>query len=200
MAVALQAENLVAGQTITLETSALPGGALQLVGVEGSAGGGRFLPITGARSDAGATLTATATGGAMGISRTAGTSLRLVGETTSGSAVTDKAMWEFDLPDSYVAGSSVAVVVNAAISGGGTITAASCTMALAAYSEINGVEAALTVTGGTQQITAAGANINWTVAGTGLVVGSHLVFELTMLITSASGSNTGQVNSISFLA
>lgn len=200
MAVGLQATNLTARQTVDLETSALPGGVLQLVGVEGATGPGRFLPITSAKSDAGVGLTATATGGAMGVSRTAGTSLRLVGEATSASAVTDKAMWEFSLPDTYVAGAVIPVNANAAIGGTGTITAASCTLALAAYSEALGVETALTVTGGTQQIVAGGGTLSWNVAGTGLVPGSHVALELTMLITTATGANTGQVNEVWFLA
>lgn len=200
MAVALQATNLSAGQVVNLETSSMPGGVLALLGVEGVTGSGRQLPLTSAKADTGVALTATATGGAMGISRTAGTSLQLLGEATSSSAKTDKAMWEFDLPDTYVAGAAIPVTVNAAISGSGTITAASCTMALAVYSETNGVEAALTVTGGTQQITAGGANISWSVAGTGLTVGARVALELTMLITSASGANTGEVNQVEYFA
>jgi hypothetical protein len=115
-------------------------------------------------------------------------------------AKADKAMWEFDLPDTYTAGAAISVTVNASISGSGTLTAASCTMALAAYSEVNGIETALTVTGGTQQIVAAGSNLTWTVAGTGLVAGSHVALELTQLITTASGANTGAINSVGYQA
>ena len=160
----------------------------------------RFLPLTQASSDAGVALTGTATGGAMGISRTAGTSLVLVGEATSASAVTDKAIWEFDLPDTYVPGAAIPVVVNAAITGTGTLTAASCTMTVTAFLEVNGVETALTVTGGSIQITPAGADMSWSVAGTGLSPGNRLVLEAAMLVTSASGSNTGRVGRVSFAA
>jgi len=160
----------------------------------------RFLALTSARSDAGVGLTATAAAGAMGISRTAGTSLALVSETTSASAVTDKAMWEFDLPDTYVAGAAIPVVVNAAITGTGTLTAASCTVALACYSEVNGVETALTVTGGAIQIVAAGSDLTWSVAGVGRTPGERLVLETTMVVTSSSGANTGQLRRISYSA
>jgi hypothetical protein len=196
MGVALVSTNLTAGQSGIIETSALPGGALAVTAV----GPARYLRLTDAKADTGVSLTATATGGAMGVARTAGTSLTLVGEATSSNAKTDKAMWEFDLPDTYTAGAAISVTVNASISGSGTLTAASCTMALAAYSEVNGIETALTVTGGTQQIVAAGSNLTWTVAGTGLVAGSHVALELTQLITTASGANTGAINSVGYQA
>lgn len=196
MGTALQVGNLAAGDALTLETSSLPSGGLRLTAV----GPNRYLPLTSAKADTGAPLSATATGGAMGVSRTAGASLQLVGEATSASAKTDKAMWEFALPDTYTAGAVIPVGVNAAIGGTGTITAASCTMALAAYSEALGVETALTVTGGTQQIAAGGGTLSWDVAGTGLVPGSHVALELTMLITTATGANTGEVNEVWFSA
>lgn len=196
MAVGLQVGNLTAGQTLLLETSGVAGGALALTTVAPT----RYLALTSAKADSGAPLSSTAASGAMGIARTAGTSLALVGEATSASAKTDKVMWEFDLPETYTAGAAISIAVNCQITGSGTITAASCTMALAAYSETNGAEAALTVTGGTQQIVAAGGTLSWSVAGTGLVPGSHVALELTMLITSSAGANTGQVNAVSFVA
>jgi hypothetical protein len=200
MAVGLQATNLSAGQTVALETSNLPGGALQLVGVEGSSGTGRFLLFKDARTDAGLSLTGTAGSGAMAVARTVGTSFHIVGETTSASTVTDKVIWELDLPDTYAAGAPIPVSVESQITGAGTIVAASCTQALAAFSEVNGVEAALTVTGGTQQMVAAGGALAWSVAGTGLTPGSHIVLEITQVVDSSSGSNTGQINSASFQA
>lgn len=197
----LQSSNLAAGASLSLETSSLAGGALRLAAFNPPL---RHLPLTSAKSDAGVALTATATGGAMGVSRTAGTSLQLVGEATSSSAKTDKAMWEFVLPDTYNAGAAVGVTANAAISGSGTLTAASCTLALNVYSEVNGVETALTVSpaaASPQQITAAGADINWSItAGNSLAVGARLVAELTMVITSSSGANTGEINAMKFQA
>lgn len=194
----LQALNLPAGGTVSLETSSLPGGVLALSAFVPPL---RHVALTSAKTDTGVGLTATAAAGAMGVSRTAGTSLFLAGETTSTSAVTDKAMWETDLPDTYIAGAAVPVVANFSISGSGTLTAASCTAILHAYSEINGVEAALTVTPSAGvQITAAGADINWSVAGTGLTIGERIVLELTMLITTSSGANTGHVNKVAFSA
>lgn len=173
-------------------TTAVIAGALNITS--------RSLPLTAARSDTGAVLTATSTGGAMGISRTAGTSLGLIGETTSASAVTDKALWEISLPDTYAVGSNITVTVNCNYTGGGTVTAASCTMTVAAYTETLGTEAAIAGITAAQQIPAAAGNLVFTVPGTGLVAGQRLVMELVMLITSASGANTGHVYSVSYAA
>lgn len=159
----------------------------------------RFLALTNAKSDTGVGLTASATGGAMGISRTAGTSLVLVGEATSSSAKTDKALFELDLPESYVGGSNIVVDVNCQVTGSGTLTGASTSITLNAYTENNGAEAALTVSAA-QLFTATQADLDFTITGTGLVPGSHVVIELVVLVTSASGANTGQVNSVSFVA
>lgn len=157
------------------------------------------LSLTSAKSDAGVSLTATSTGGAMGVSRTAGTSLQLAGEATSGSAKTDKAMWEFVLPQTYAAGADIPVIVNCNYTGSGTITAVSTTMTVAAYTEVNGVETALTVSAA-QQFTGTATNYTFTITGTTLVAGQRLVIELVMLVTSASGANTGFVNRVSFKA
>ena len=167
----------------------------------GAASPQRRLRLTDAYSDVGVGLTATATGGAMGVSRTAGTSLALVGEATSSSAKTDKAMWEFDLPDSYVAGANIPVSVNVQITGSGTLTAASCTLTVAVYTESDvGVEAAIAGITAATQIVAAGSTLVFTVPGTGLASAQRCVLELTMLITSSSGANTGQINSVAYQA
>lgn len=176
------------GGPVSIAQSFVPGGA----GAQA-----RYLPLTGGKTDAGVALTATATGGAVGVARTAGTSLTLVGEATSSNAKTDKVMWEFNLPDTYVAGSNIPVVVNANYTGSGTITGASTTLTVAAYTETAGVEAALTVSAA-QQFTGTATNYTFTVTGTNLVPGQHVAVEVTMLVTSASGANTGQINSVAF--
>ena len=157
----------------------------------------RYLALTDGKSDAGVPMTAAAGTpvGTMGVSRTAGTNLSLVGEATSSSAKTNKVMFEFNLPDSYVAGANIPVVVNAIVTGTGTLTGASTTITTAMYTEIGGVEAALPISAA-QQFDKTGEVLTYTVTGTGLVAGQHVVVELTVLVTSASGANTGQVNSV----
>lgn len=158
----------------------------------------RPLPLTNGKSDLGVPMTAAAgtPTGAVGVSRTAGTSLTLVGEATSSSAKTDKVIFEFNVPDTYIAGTLIPVTVNASVSGSGTLTAASTTMTLAAYSETDGVETALTVSAA-QQIVAAGSNLVFSVTPIAAVApGRRIVLELTMLVTSASGANTGTINAV----
>jgi hypothetical protein len=121
--------------------------------------------------------------------------LVLSGEATSSSAATDQALFETNLADTYQAGAAIPITVNCNYSGTGTVTAASTTMTVAAYSEVNGVETALTVSAA-QRMTSAAKNLVFTLTGTGLTANAHIAVELTMLVTSSSGANTGQVNSV----
>lgn len=179
-----------AGQPASVATSIVPPEA---------SGGTRNLAITAARAPTGVALTATAAAGAFGIARTAGTSLLLVGEATSANSKTDGAMWQTNLPASYVAGADIPVTVNAAIAGTGTLTANSCLMAVAAYTEVNGVETALTVSAaGT--INPAGGDMSFTITGTGLQPGSQLAIQTNGTIVSSSGANTLQVRGVSLVA
>ena len=175
-----------------------PVGVTQTFVPTAQGGATRYLPLTAAKSDTGVALTATAGSGAVGVIRTAGTSMTLDGEATSGDAKTDKAVWEFNLPDSYVAGSNIAVTVNCNYSGAGTVTAASTTMTVTAYTESTaGAETALTVSAA-QQMAATAGPLVFTITGTGLVPGQRVAIELAMLVTSSSGANTGHINSVSY--
>lgn len=201
----------VSGGTLyvsTLAQSRYNGGkgqpqAVSSVFVPTGAGGGlvRYLILTSAKSDLGVPMTAapgTPTG-TVGVTRTAGSVLVLTGEATSGAqAKTDKALFELDLADTYIAGANIAVTVNCNYTGT-VVTAASTTMTVAAYTEVNGVETAIAGITAAQQIPAAAGNLVFTIPGTGLVPGSHVAVELVMLVTSASGAVTGQINSVSMV-
>ena len=160
----------------------------------------RYLALTSAKSDLGVPMTAAAgtPSGTVGISRTAGSSMTLIGEATSGADnKTDKALFEFNLPDSYKAGSNIVVTVNCNTTGT-VITANSTTMTVAAYTESNaGVEAALSVSAA-QQIAATAGDLAFTITGTGLVPGQHVAVELTMLVTTGSGAAHGIINSVRY--
>lgn len=182
------------------------GGATPPAGCGGPAfvpttvGGGytRWLNLSDARLDTGVISTAT-TGSSTsyGVARTAGTSYDLVGAATSSSAVTTKAMWEVNTAPTYVAGAALPVVVNANYTGSGTITAASTTLTVNAYTEVNGVETAITGITSAQQFTGTANNYTFVIPATaGLTVGQHLVIEVVMLVTTASGANTGQINAV----
>lgn len=157
-----------------------------------------FLGLSDAKSALGVPLTAAAgtPSGAVGIARTAGTSLDLVGEATSGNTKTNVGFWEFNLPPDYVAGSDLALNVNCSISGSGTLTAASCVLTPTMYTEVNGTETALTISEG-QQIVAAGSTLTFRVTGDDLNPGDHLGLQLSMAIVSSSGANTGHIRSVS---
>lgn len=166
--------------------------------VPSSAGGlVRYQSLTAAKSDAGVGLTATATAGAMGVARTAGTNLDLVGEATSSSAKTDKALWELNVADSYVAGAALPITLNANYTTTGTVTAATTTLTVNVYTEVNGVETAISGVTTAQQFTATPTNYTFSIPGAAaLVPGSHIVVEVVMLVTTSSGAATGQVNSL----
>lgn len=176
----------------------LPVGITQTF-VPTSAGGAvRYLPLTSARAITGAALTATpgSPTGAVGITRTAGTSYRLTGEATSSDAKTNTVMFEMDLPDSYIAGANIPVIVNTAATGG-TITAGSTTMTVTAYSvSVAGIETALTVSAA-QQIPTTATPLTFTITGTPLVPGGRIVVQLSMLVTTSAGAGTGVINSVS---
>ena len=158
----------------------------------------RYLALADARLDSGVISTAT-TGSstAYGTARTAGTSYALIGAATSSSAVTTKAMWETNVASTYVSGATIPVVVNANYTGTGTITGASTTLTVTAYTEVGGVETAISGITAAQQFTGTATNYTFNIpTSAGLVVGQHIVVEVTMLVTTASGANTGQLNAI----
>lgn len=192
----LTSNSLAQGGMVQIETSNRVPGTLQL---QAAASALHLVQLADARSDAGVPLTATPTGGAMGVTRTAGTSLTLLGEVTSSNAKTDKATWFVTMPATYVPASNFTVSVNASVTGSGTLTGASTTITCNVYTEVAGVETLLTVTAA-QQMVPAGSTLVFTVTGTGVTNGSQLAIELVMLVTSASGANTGTINSVGFTA
>ena len=214
---------IAVGREMNIFTRAVTGGTLYITVLRGNGASDpvaidtQFVPasvnpasrqllLTDAKSDTGVPLTATPTGGAMGVLRTAGTSLVLGTETTTANAKTDKAMWEFKLPDTYIAGSAITFTVHANYAGAGTITGASTSINAAFYTESNaGVEAAVAMTGGAQTLTSSDAAYSWVLTAASataasLVAGSRVAFETTMVITSSASNNTGQINSAAYTA
>lgn len=159
----------------------------------------RYLSLSDARLDSGIISVATSSPSTtnFAIARTAGTSYALIGGATSASAVTTKAMWETNIASTYVAGTAIPIVVNANYTGSGTITAASTTLTVAAYTEVGGVETAITGITAAQQFTGTAANYSFSIPSTaGLIAGQHVTVEVTMLVTSSANANTGQINSV----
>lgn len=158
----------------------------------------RYLDLSGAREDTGLPPTgATGSTTAFGVARTTGTSYALVGAATSASAVTTKAMWETNVASTYVSGNAIPVVVNANYTGSGTVTAASTTITVSAYTEVGGVETAITGITAAQQFNGTAANYTFNIPSTaGLVPGQHVVIEAVMLVTTSAGAATGQINAV----
>ena len=166
----------------------------------------RQMRLSKGKSTLGVPMTAAAgtPSATMGISRTAGTSLVLVGEATSTSTKTDNVIFEFNLPDTYVAGAAIPVVVNANYTGSGTVTAATLTLkteleALNGTETLENTTAAQTFTGTAADytfvaVTAAQA------AAAALVAGSRVVLSITMVATTSAGAMTGQINSVRYVA
>ena len=200
----LATTNLSAGQTVALESSSLPGGVLMLTALANpTVPQTRYLPLTDVHTDAGLPIiTATAATTLPGIARTAGSSLYLTGVATSGAqGVTTKMLWEFNLPSTYVAGANIPVIVNCVVPTAANVTAASTTMTVAAYTETNGVEAAISVTAAQQIALTTATNLTFTITGTALTPGQHVALELVMLVTTITGgASSGQVNSVAYQA
>lgn len=197
----LSTTNVAAGTAFKLETSSLPGGSLALV--VGAAPPTRYLRLTDVKADTGLPLlTATAATTVPGITRTAGTSMVLTGAATSGATpATTKMFWEFDLPDTYVSGAAIPVLVNTVVATATDVTAASTTTTVAAYTEINGVETALTVSAAQQTPITTAATLTFSITGTGLVAGAHLAIEVTSLVTTTvGGASSMALNSIGYQA
>ncbi|MGD0106315.1 MAG: hypothetical protein ABSC06_20080 [Rhodopila sp.] len=204
---------------VFLLSETVPGGTVYMVanqsGLSGLTGAGstfvpisagglqRTLALTSVKTDAGVPVTAAPSATTFGIARTAGASLSLFGATTSGAAtVTTKGIWEFNLPDSYVAGAAIPVVVDAVVPTAADVTALATTMTLAAYTESPlGAEAALTVTSALEIPVTTAAPLAFTITGTGLAPAQRVVLELTMAVTTtAGGASFGQVNSVAYQA
>lgn len=144
----------------------------------------------------GATLGATATAGALGFALTAGTSFALVGEATSSSAKTDVGMAEYILPSSYIAGTNINLIVNSNYTGSGTVTGASCSVTPTVYPETDAGVQTANICSAVQLITGTAADLTFTLTGTNLTPGQRILISLSLLVTSASGANTGQINSV----
>lgn len=156
---------------------------------------GLQLPLTDAMTAAGVFLTATPGSGNFGVSMTAGTSVALTGESTSASSKTDTALLDLVLPPTYVAGQNLTVDVNCQSAGAGTITVE--TVNLNAYLVANaGTMGADLIGVSAQTITNAAADYAFTITGTGLVPGSHLLLKLVTVITTSAGAANSQINSL----
>ena len=103
----------------------------------------------------------------------------MIGETSNNSSKTDDALYEYVLPESYIAGSNFTVTVNAGISTAGSPTYAAKTLQVKCYPVTNaGVVSADVGPGTTTAITVVGADITAAITGTGLTPGQRVLIEV----------------------
>jgi hypothetical protein len=167
-------------------------------------GYGVLLKLADFKNPNGTTLAATASAGEFGISSTPGTSLHLLGEAAESDTRTDSCIIEFDIPQSYVPGTPLTVIVSAQYNAGSPAgTVPTCTVAAAAYLVLlsGGQVSNLIATAAKSMIPAGSgvaADYYFTITGTGLVPAERLLIEVTTAITEGGGTGTltAQVNSV----
>jgi hypothetical protein len=162
------------------------------------------LPSTGiqisllsARNTDGSVIAAAAASGKFGCSITLGTSEQLVGEAAESNTKTDDALFEFRIPDNYVAGQNLTATVNAQVAGTGT--PGTKTVQVKAYAKANAGTLGANIGPGTATaITTSAADYAFTITGTGLVPGQMLVLELESVLQETGGTATvtTEINSL----
>lgn len=155
------------------------------------------LPLILARTDTGLTLTASSVANTFSISNTTGTSLALTSENANNGTKTDKAMWEWTVPQFYKAGDNLTVTVNGLFTvGGGTATVK--TIAAAAYLLADaGTSGATLIATAAQTLTATAADYAFVVTGTTLTPGARVLIEIVVVLTETASSNiNATINSV----
>ena len=155
----------------------------------------RNLPLIDFKLATGLQLAATASAGALGLSVTEGTAVKLVGEAATGATKADAATTVINLPNTYATGSNFNVVLNANYTGTGTNNASNASVA--AYRQSStGVSTALTVSAA-QNISGTAADYTFTVTGTPCLPGDAIWIVTSLSVVESGGTNalTGQINS-----
>ena len=183
-----------------LDVLALLGAGWTLAGNDTATGlpaTGIQIPLLGGRNTDGSVIAAAAASGKFGCAITLGTSECLVGEAAESNTKTDDALFEFRVPDNYVAGANLTATVNAQVIGTGT--PGTKTVQIKAYAKANvGTLGANIGPGAATAITTSAADYSFTITGANLVAGQLLVLELESVLQETGGSATitTQVNSL----
>jgi hypothetical protein len=154
------------------------------------------MNLLSVRNSDGSTLAAAASSGKFGAAISLGTSFALASESANNNTKTDIGLLEYYIPASYIAGTNLTVTVNASITGSGTLTTK--TAQIKAYkTAANGTQSADISATGATAMTAAGADIAFTITGATLNPGDKLVLSLTTVLTeTASSGMVANINSI----
>lgn len=156
----------------------------------------RHLRLLDAFSQDGAPMAAAAAAGDFGLTCTPGTALYLVGEAANNNTKTDKALFEFLVPQEYVAGEDLVVTVNCDLDGAGT--SGTKTIDCEAWVQANaGTGTTDLCATAAQTFSATAADYAFTLTGTTVLPGDRLLIQLTMVLqeTAATAIN-GRINSV----
>lgn len=138
----------------------------------------------------GAPIAAAAAASDFGVSITPGTTFYLVGESCQNNTKTDKALWEYTLPDSYVAGTDVVISPNAGFSGTGTVSTK--TVDVNAYEQAaDGTQGADLCSTAAQNLGAVGvySDFAFVIDGDNLAPGDKLLIVVTVALTETGNAN-----------
>jgi len=137
----------------------------------------------------GSALAAAASAGKFGFSITPGTQLFIVGEAAQANTKTDDAIIEAVLPPWFVSGSGITATVNASLTGAGV--AGTHTAEVKAWRTANnGTQGVNLGPGVGVNITAAGADMTFAIAGATLNPGDRIMLELEVVLQETGGAAT----------
>lgn len=168
----------------------------QDIGANGIAG--TRLALLDAFCQDGAPLAAAAAAGDFGVTCTPGTVLQLISEVANNNTKTDKALWEFVVPDSYVAGQDLSLIINAEINGAGT--PGTKTVDAEVFEQAtNGTGTTDICATAAQAIAANAADYTFTITGTNIAPGDVLLVVVTIVLQeTAATALTAVINSARF--
>lgn len=196
------------GAGTTVATGAIPvyqsDGKIVCLGIKSPAGtsglAGRVerLPLMLGRTGTGLTMTASAGAGVFGISNTTATSRQLSGEAANNNTKTDKVLWEYQVPSSYVAGQNLTITVNSNLTLNSGTNGASTILANAYLLADAGTSGATLVATAAASPTTTKTDYAFVVTGTTVTPGATLLIEVIgVTIESAAGGGIVQtLNSV----
>lgn len=161
--------------------------------------GGFRVPLLNAKNSDGSVLAAAASGGKFGFAVTLGTSSNLVSQIANNSTITDTALWELQLPSSFLNGSSPSIIVNCNhVLGSGVLGAH--TLALHAYPIADdGTQLADIVTTSGQNTPAAAADLTFATSTAALIAnGRVIVTAVANIVETGTSAVSFKVNSLRF--
>ena len=189
--VLIQPTGGVAGQPVALGAMAAAAGSAAR-NANGLPTAGVILNLTDGKTVAGIPMTASATSANMGISMTPGTAQYLVSNAASGGTVTNTVLWETNLPQSYVAGQTVTINVEAlqSLTTGATLTTSQIVAQAYTVNNLGTHSAGLISSGNTIALTGSTAVAGTAVIpATGLAPGGHIVLTAVSKQVETAGTN-----------